>query len=397
MALVFHTIEYEEIPLADQHLHPLSIRPSSVYERDDPRSIIYVIQDEPNMSGSIDDYDGFDLAAAVAAAAAERRQQQQQRIQQARQAEAMRRLESVMEDEAILNAIGRRILAINGYDVPEPWQHFHRRPQYQHLHQHQHHHHRHSSPASVQSEWAYLPPQYHQQLPRGYGYSSRAYPHVFSASSLQLPGPSSGRTAWQGDEDADEYDQGQDEVDIDWLGSELLSRERGAPVWILDAHRTAESRDKAATPSFEVIEYDDDDADDMGSVPGRHFGMRDIQELTTELAAQPPRPGEAAADAAAAGISPLATSTSESDAAVSRRSTSDDTASGQPQRARSRSRAATVMSESEEEELETVGRVETEDDAAAAAAAAPVAAGGSGAADRPKKAVKVVDTRTGNA
>ncbi|KAN0061892.1 hypothetical protein ACQY0O_005886 [Thecaphora frezii] len=459
--ILFHSIEFEEIPVSDQHLHPASLRPSSVHELEDPRTLIYLIDDERS-----------DAHDALAAALAERqRELQAQRY--------LQRLESVMEDELILDALGRRLLAVKGYDVPDVWQPA-RHPF--------HHHYHHLGPRFGDVGYPFQSQYYGsgfptvassamqtrslsgghdlfyrsvpasgsadrgQGLERLYNLATPAWnPHQTSfnpfihtapiivrsdrtptsehPSRAQSSGERVARIAIHPvtglpvlySEEPDFYgddtesstrgapakrpqqddDDIEDEADIDWLGRELLMRDRGAPVWILDADPAG--REEAVPrspqpggPSVQVIEAEDDDVDDAEGSTDRLFGSCDIHALASALAEasrasrQPSSAGPEASVATEAARAPSASpaaatlaSADSSAASPSPAAAMAVAAAAAPAIPRARSRAATVMSESEEEELETVGRIEMDDEMDGTAG------------DRPKKAVKVTDTRAG--
>ena len=256
------TILIEEIPASDHYHHPASasLLPSSIYEQDDPRSLIYLLDSDP-------------LEDAVAALAEEKRRRQQQQLEEAR-------LERMMiEEDMLLDALGRRLLAVQGLAVPDIW-----------------------------NEALFFPGQPGSSLPpfvtpsvattrlasgsgttagaggRGltlastssYGHSPY-HGHAFGADPFVHMAPviltSDRRPSFKEDPtlrkiavhpvtgqpvlftgQADFYSESNedDDFDLDWLGRELLLRGRGAGVWVIDTDAVDEG--SAEPVSFEVIE-----------------------------------------------------------------------------------------------------------------------------------------------
>lgn len=136
-ALVFGTINFEELPLHIEHHSFQSLQPSSIEEdEDDPRSLLYLFDDND-----------FERAATFLAIEEARRQAQaraealaeagaQQRLlpqQQRAQALAARLEQLLDEDDELIDMLGRRILATRGYQVADLW-----RPHHYHHFYHSH-------------------------------------------------------------------------------------------------------------------------------------------------------------------------------------------------------------------------------------------------------------------
>lgn len=122
----YESISIEELPsISSLPQNPLL--PTSIDEEDDLRSLLYIF-DDSNVERVAALYL---LAQAEAQAAAEMEQQ--------RTEELVKHLETLLdEDEAFTDLIGRRLLAINGYDVPDIWSssssHFWHAPQLSDMH-----------------------------------------------------------------------------------------------------------------------------------------------------------------------------------------------------------------------------------------------------------------------
>ncbi|CBQ73772.1 conserved hypothetical protein [Sporisorium reilianum SRZ2] len=429
-AFVLGAITFEELPLrVELHQSMQPLRPSSIEEdEEDARSLLYLFDDND-----------FERAAAELAIEEARQQAQAEAAAEAFiEAEVERqrtralagRLRQLLEDDdELVDMLGRRILATNGYQVPDLW-HPH--------HYHRHHHHRHdphlqasgsrgprpgasgarytdvhtawhelaelrnraspfihSAPVIVRGHAPYLP-KAAQQDPS----SSRS-----PATSSTPPAPTQTHTRIaihpltgvpmllveqddETDEDAaghngatnvvdtdadDEADEWpiDDESDIDWLGRELLRLQSGANVWVLGTDHDAPSSSQSAS----TVPAASQPAKPTEPEPAAPTLPTHVEEVDSDQehphVARALQPGlDSPSRRVAAALARAALHTPSS----SETSPSASTA-GQ----RTRQRAATVMSESEEEELETVGRPVEEhvvkDD------------------DRPRKTVKVVDLR----
>lgn len=316
--IVLGTVEMEELPLHVEIRHSTqSLRPSAIEEDEhDARSLLYLFEDND-----------FERVAAYLAME-EARQNAELRVQAAAEAaiEAQvqrqrthalaERLRQLMEqDEELIDMLGRRLLATNGYQVHDLWDPYHS-PRHHH-----HHHHRHGprdlyrhlqaessraeqfrQPADPADEFADL--LHHARanhfihaapvILRGHNFSqARATQHdTTRAGLLSEPTASAPRDrkapahtntsiaihpltgipmllfeedvepavdafssklmATASDEEPDEWDV-DDDFDIDWLGRELLRRQGGADVWILGADNDRESLRSAATPSAATL------------------------------------------------------------------------------------------------------------------------------------------------
>ena len=131
--VVFSTINFEELPLHIEHHSIQTLRPSSIEEDDhDPRSLLYLFEDNDFERAAT--FLAMEEARQRAQAAAEARAEAEAREQRKRALAA--RLEQLLEeDDELVDMLGRRILAMNGYQLPDLWQpdhyhHHHHGPQY---------------------------------------------------------------------------------------------------------------------------------------------------------------------------------------------------------------------------------------------------------------------------
>lgn len=121
-------------------------------------------------------------------------------IEQALEQEELEEQAAAWENEALLDALGARLLADSGL----------------------------------------LPFDVYQQQRLGHRYNPRydhGYTYAYSAS-YPLAGPSSYYAAPSVprlEEPTVSVEEGDDEADLDWLGAELLAGGKGAQVWIIDA------------------------------------------------------------------------------------------------------------------------------------------------------------------
>lgn len=122
---MYGTIHFEELPLHIEHHSIQALRPTSIEEdEDDPRSLLYLFDDNDFERAAaflaIEEVRQRAQAAAHARAAAEALAEAQQ---QRTRALANRLRQLLEEDEELIDMLGRRILATNGYQVPDLWQH----------------------------------------------------------------------------------------------------------------------------------------------------------------------------------------------------------------------------------------------------------------------------------
>ncbi|CDR88590.1 uncharacterized protein SPSC_04417 [Sporisorium scitamineum] len=141
-AVVLGTITFEELPLhVELHQSTQALQPSSIEEdKDDPRSLLYLFEDND-----------FERAAAFLAIDEARQQAQveaaaealiEAEVERQRTRALANRLRQLLEeDDELVDMLGRRILATNGYQVPDLWHPHH----YHHLHHHRHDSHQHAS------------------------------------------------------------------------------------------------------------------------------------------------------------------------------------------------------------------------------------------------------------
>lgn len=112
----YESITIEELPSlgASRSLLPVLL-PTSIDEEDDPRSLLYIFDDS--------DVQRAAALFAVVRAEAEAEAEAQLSLQQEKGRLALeKQLEHLLDqDEAFVDLIGRRLLAINGYDVPDIW------------------------------------------------------------------------------------------------------------------------------------------------------------------------------------------------------------------------------------------------------------------------------------
>lgn len=134
--MVFRTITFEELPPHLEHPSVQALRPSSIEEdEDDPRSLLYLFEDNDfeRAAAFLAIEEARHQAQARAEALAEAEAYQRRILQQERTQALAARLEQLLdEDDDLVDLLGRRILATNGYQVPDLWQ----------PHHYHHHHHR---------------------------------------------------------------------------------------------------------------------------------------------------------------------------------------------------------------------------------------------------------------
>lgn len=181
-AVVLSTINFEELPLHFEHHSIQSLRPSSIEDEDDPRSLLYLFDDNDfeRAAAFLAIEEARRQAQARAEALAEAEAQQRRLLQQQRARALAARLEQLLEeDEELIDMLGRRILATRGYQVPDLW-----RPQ--------HYHHFYQS---------HGPQYYHGTASDIYGsqYASTSPP--IAASTPRRPRASDIHTAWDDFED----------------------------------------------------------------------------------------------------------------------------------------------------------------------------------------------------
>lgn len=140
--ILLGSVEFEELPLhLEVHQSMQALRPSAIEEdEDDARSLLYLFDDND-----------FERAAAFLAIEEARRHAEAQahaaaeafiaaEVQRQRtQTIAVRLRRLLDEDDELVDMLGRRVLATNGYQIPDLWQphhhhqHYHRRdPRYLH-------------------------------------------------------------------------------------------------------------------------------------------------------------------------------------------------------------------------------------------------------------------------
>lgn len=308
-AVMLGTIDVEELPLHfEVHQSLQHVLPSNIEEdENDFRSLLYLLNDND-----------FERAASMWTAQDALYQACVKAEQEALlEAEAQRNytrdlaelLEQLMEDDDdLIDMLGRRILATNGYQIPDLWH-----SQHQHHHHHPHHHHHRHHPrhhgrdprqvSDVEAAWndfearsdwpaySFADPFIHAApiVIRGHA-PHRPTVARPAAESSHMPVASSSkaraqtrtrvavhpltgvplllveeeaddREGYPQDEDAaTEYDNRDDddradewpiddESDIDWLGRELVHRLGGANVWVLGAGGHTESPQQDIAPS----------------------------------------------------------------------------------------------------------------------------------------------------
>lgn len=434
--VVFGTIQFEELPVQHEH-HPLpSLRPTSIEEdEDDPRSLLYLFEDNDFEQAAA--FLAIEEARQQAQAAAEALAEEQRRIiQQQRIRSLAARLEQLLEeDDELIDMLGRRILAKNGYQTKELWglPHYHRYGHHIDVSQiastsYMRDAHTawndladearvpgyaraspfiHAAPVMLRGHQQHAPKSQHRAPPSvttssaerstSIGRHARIAVHPLTGVPMLLmeddalleqdrSGRNSGAQDYNVDADEEEGPWPiDDESDYDWLGRELLRRQGGANFWILGTDDREPSTHP--TPSVSAI-------DQAQQTPGNAAPVSSAAAEAELATPAPPNSSmlpseveEVDSDHELANIASNLTSSGHDGvplhrvAAALAHATRPESGNGGPTR---RQRAATVMSESEEEELETVGKpIEDEGKEGDAGSLN----------DRPKKSIKIVDVR----
>ncbi|SPO26846.1 uncharacterized protein UTRI_04159_B [Ustilago trichophora] len=122
-AVLLGTLTFEELPLHMEHQSIQALQPSSIEEdEDDPRSLLYLFDDNDfeRAAAFLAIEEAHQRAQAAAEALAEAEAQQQRT-----RALANRLRQLLEEDDELVDMLGRRILATNGYPVADLWQPHH--------------------------------------------------------------------------------------------------------------------------------------------------------------------------------------------------------------------------------------------------------------------------------
>ncbi|PWN49582.1 hypothetical protein IE53DRAFT_369646 [Violaceomyces palustris] len=252
-SFTFHSIQFEE--LAPNHpatLHHQPVSPSSVFEVDDPRSIIYLLDDDDDDDEFQDIHTALARARAIILSDDDHRQQLQPRLE--------------LEEELITHAIGRRILSISGYEIQDLWY----QPHFQDSHltsigysslsilPRYHLGYPHIIPAGRRH--LFLPHHQHHSKPSN-PYQPKAQPRPTQAAALQPP-IHQPRQVEEEEVEEEEEEEDQDEHELEWLASELLSHrhpKEPASFWVIDSGDNVKGSSFTPIPTPEVVEYEEDE------------------------------------------------------------------------------------------------------------------------------------------